>query len=236
MDEKVVENIMPIIAIVVTWILARIKNPDYGKKDWKCKRKGSAFEQYSIYLICVFILPVVAYVIAIGVKILYIDGIICTLIKNFKMPGIIIKVYMVVVTIGIYYGAYKIIKTIRIFFVPNRINSKTKYILTIICYGPLIVNFVVSMRIAIHVDLSYYESIVSVSMFVFQIVAIFILDGKTTYKNKKMTICMNDGSCVDANVEDVYKKGKWLRIVESKTPSKEKLVVFDDIKSIEYHD
>lgn len=32
MDEKVIENIIPIIAVVVTWFLARIKNPDYGKK------------------------------------------------------------------------------------------------------------------------------------------------------------------------------------------------------------
>ena len=237
MDEKVIENIIPIIAVVVTWILARIKNPDYGKRDWKCKQNRSAFGKYSIYLICVFLFPIATYVISIGFKkILFIDEIIHMLENNTEMQDIAVKIYMVVVTIGIYYGAYRLIKAFRSLFILKRINSKTKIALSAILYGPLIVNCMVSIRIAIHVDISYYENIVSALIIVFQIVAIFILDGETSYQNKKMTIYMDDGSSVDANVEDVCKKGKWLRIIENKTTKEEKLVVFDDIKSIEYHD
>ena len=236
MDEKVIENIIPIIAVVVTWFLARIKNPDYGKKDWKCKQLRSSYERYSIYLICVFLLPIAAYTIFMGLKIVFIDEITHMVASNAEIPDIAVSIYMVAVTIGIYYGAYKFIKAIKFFFIPKRINSKTKITLSTMLYGPLIVNLVVSMRIAIHVDISYYENIVSALIIVFQIVAIFILDGETSYRNKKMTIYMNDGSNFDANVEDVCKKGKWLRIVESEIPRKEKLVVFDEIKSIEYHD
>lgn len=234
--KNTIDIVIPIVLALITWLLSRIKNPDYGKKDWKCKEKRSSFGTYTIFLIFIFALPLIAYLFSVVFQKIYIDPILDLFIKNKTVLANVIEIYFVISTILIYYITYVITKKIELFFVPKNIKTVTMCILKIIIYCPIILSFVASMKISMHMDILCYSNSLTVSILVFQIVGMIFLDDGKKYRNKKMKIVMNDGSSISANVENVCKKGKWLRILEQEIPRKEKLVVFDDIKCIEYFD
>lgn len=58
-SENGVDNILvPVLTVIITWFLSRLKSPDYGKMDWKCKRKKGAFEYYTIHIAVTFLAPI----------------------------------------------------------------------------------------------------------------------------------------------------------------------------------
>lgn len=228
--------IVPIAVVLITWFLARIKNPDYGKKDWKCKEVRSSFSAYTIFLIVIFMLPLFAYIFSVMLQKIYIEPMIGIFMKNKVMPNTAIRIYMIMITIIIYFITYRIVLILKISWSLKKINKGTTHILSIIIYLPIILNFIVSMNISIHIDVLYYSNRILIFMLIFQIIGMIVLDDRKTHKNKKMMILTKDGNYIHVNVADAYKKGRWLRIIVQKTPFKEKLILFDDIKSIEYYD
>ena len=234
--DNIIDLTIPIVVAIITWILSRAKKPDYGKKDWKCKLERSAFEEYTFFLAFVFLFPIIVYILS-----LLLWGIIISPIIEFWNVDIgKLITAQKVCDIGTLIFSYIIIcmwaQKIKIQFVLNKSRKMEKCIQNILVYTPIIMNSFVSSIITWEDDMSYYPSIFSLLIVIFQIIGLVFLDIREKYINQKVKIITNENKVYIASVEKVHKKGKWLRILKQELPRKEILIIFDDIRSMEYFD
>lgn len=232
-EDGVYNILVPIMMAILTWFLSRMKTPDHGKKDWKCKKNTSSFEHYTIYLVIIFMMPVIAYILIIFFLKVYINPLLGETIEG-KTIEFIGQALMVIIYIAIYVFITWEMRTLKVLFVPKKLEKSSNRWVRFLLYCPIIYIFAISIGGICKGRLDLPSGYM-VLICVFQIVSLGILEDDRRYKYKKVTIVMNNCEKIDADVNKIYKKGKWLRI-NIGIPRKEMLVVFDDIKSIEYHD
>lgn len=234
--DNIVDIVIPIAVAIITWGMSRIKNPDYGKRDWKCKRSLAPFTLYTIFLIAIFLSPLVIYLCAF----LFWQAIVKSILEWFNANvltlNVLYRIYMVGTMCAIYAFIGKAVWGIKIFFKTKKNEKCAKYSLVALLYFSIIWNFFEGITISVRNDASFYTRTTTIFMIICQIIGGAIINGDSNYDNKNMTIVTKTGERVTVSVENVYKKGKWLRILEQKNPRKEKLILYDDIQSIEYFD
>lgn len=226
---------MPIIVAILTWGLARIKNPDYSITDWKCKQDKSSFEKYSYFLAIMILYPVIVYVLSYAVwewavnpflELYNINqyaeqiGVLCDM-------AIIFLVYAITFLFMFgYKGAFK----------TQKIEKGTKRKLNIMVFAPIGLDLVHNILISRINDGPYYLNIFLLGMIIFQWIGVFFFDTEKKCQNKKVKIITEMYGTIIAPAESVSKRGKWLSILEKEQQGKEKLILFDDVKSFEYYD
>lgn len=141
----------------------------------------------------------------------------------------------IAVSYSIVYGLITwIITCLEVIFIPNKITDKCYIKKYFLLYAPILYNYIMGIILNAKnhiIDLPWFHSLM---LFILQMIALFFFDDGKLFNYNKITIETKDGEIINADVKNVHKKGKWLRIV-NKLEFKEKLILFYDVKSIEYH-
>lgn len=225
---------MPIIVAILTWGLARIKNPDYSITDWKCKQDKSSFEKYSYFLAIMILYPVIVYVLSYAVW----EGVIkpilelCNINQYTKLIGCLCDI---VIIFFVYAITFRVMFACKGIFKTSETEKETKK-LNIMVFLPIALDLVHNILIFIINDGPYYLNIFLIGIIIFQLIGVSFFDTEKKCQNKKVKIITEKYGTIIASAEFVSKRGKWLSILEKEKQCKERLILFDDVKSFEYYD
>lgn len=223
-NSYIIENLcFPIFIAIVSFILGKIRNPDYGKRDWMCKRYTNYVIRYLVYLCIIYFLPYITILMKkINIKILFDDK-----INTLILVAIIVSLYSFIAV-----NAYEL----RFLFNTKKTSKFYFIIRDVLVLGPILYSLVINILVILcHIN-SVPSNLVWIS-YVFEFVSFFVLSGDTFFLYRKMKIVLVDKEEIIADVDFVSKKGKWLRIssINSDPPrTEERLILYDDIKSIVY--